>query len=135
MSENKIKALIIEPMKYPEVKEISGNLASMQAVVGGYIEEIMPFDDEVAIVCNEEGKNEGLPLNRAIYNEDGEMIDIIAGSFFICSAPLESEKFESLNDEQLKKYASKFKYPEQFYKTTSGIKALQIIPKNKDNER
>ena len=41
----------------------------MQAVVGGNIEEYMPFEDEVAIVCHEEGKLIGLPPNRAIYAE------------------------------------------------------------------
>ena len=29
----------------------------------------MPFEDEVAIICNEEGKVQGLPPNRAIYGE------------------------------------------------------------------
>lgn len=41
----------------------------MQETVGGYIEEYMPFDDEVAIICNEEGKMNGAELNRAIYSE------------------------------------------------------------------
>lgn len=29
----------------------------------------MPFEDEVAIICNDEGKMNGLPLNRAVYSE------------------------------------------------------------------
>ena len=43
-------------------------------------EEYMPFDDDVAIICNEEGKMRGLPLNRAVYVQDNdkkEMVDII----------------------------------------------------------
>ena len=38
------------------VKEIDGNLESMQEIVGGYIEAIYPFDDPIALVCNDEGK-------------------------------------------------------------------------------
>ena len=68
MSE-KINVLLIEPGKYPKQIEIEDTLEAMQETVGGYIEEYMPFDDEVAIVCNEEGKMNGLPLNRAVYSE------------------------------------------------------------------
>ena len=41
----------------------------MQSLVEGDIEEYMPFEDEVAIICNDEGKMNGLPLNRAVYSE------------------------------------------------------------------
>ena len=40
----------------------------MQSLVEGDIEEYMPFEDEVAIICNDEGKMNGLPLNRAVYS-------------------------------------------------------------------
>lgn len=59
----------------------------------------MPYDDDVAIICNEEGKMRGLPLNRAVYVQDNdkkEMVDIICGKFFICYAPPESESFPEL---------------------------------------
>lgn len=135
MNQNKIKVLVVEPLKAPKMVEIADELKSMQEIVGGRIEEIMPFDEEVALICNEEGKVDNLPLNRAIYNEDGEMIDIVTGSFFICSAPFESENFQSLTPEQQKKYTDKFKYPEKFFKIADGIKAVQIKPINKDYER
>ncbi|NCC55971.1 MAG: DUF3846 domain-containing protein [Erysipelotrichia bacterium] len=96
---------------------------------------MMPFDDEVALVCNEEGKVNELPMNRAIYNEDGKMIDIIAGNFFICSAPFTSENFESLSKEQQEKYANKFKDPEMFIQTEKGLVAISIPPKTKNYKR
>lgn len=40
-------------------------------MVGGDIEVTYPFEDEVAVILNESGKINGLPLNRAIYTEDG----------------------------------------------------------------
>lgn len=65
----KISVLLVEPNKYPKMIEIDDTLEAMQAVVGGDIEEYMPFEDEIAIICNEEGKLIGLPPNRAIYAE------------------------------------------------------------------
>lgn len=65
---NKISVLLIEPNKYPKMIEIDDTLEAMQKVVGGDIEEYMPFDD-VAIICNEEGKVNGLTPNRAVYGE------------------------------------------------------------------
>ena len=65
----KISVLLVEPNKYPKMIEIDDTLEAMQVVVGGDIEEYMPFEDEVAIICNEEGKLIGLPPNRAIYAE------------------------------------------------------------------
>ena len=97
-----MKVLFIQPLKAPKTVEIDGSLESMQKLVGGYIETIYPFEDgEISLVCNEEGKLEGLPLNRALYDSEGEIYDIVAGSFFICSAPSDSENFESIEDEKL----------------------------------
>lgn len=57
----KVSVLLVEPNKYPKMIEIDDTLEAMQEVVGGDIEEYMPFEDEVAIICNEEGKVNGLP--------------------------------------------------------------------------
>ena len=133
---NQIRVLMIEPEKQPEMREISDTLKSMQEVVGGWIEEYMPFDDDVALVVNEEGKINGLPLNRAIRSEDGSLQDIIAGPFFICSAPVESESYQSLTPEMEKKYREKFRNPERFYMTDKGIHVVQEgSPREKEAER
>lgn len=136
VEETKISVLLIEPNKYPKMIEIADTLEAMQAVVGGNIEEYMPFDDEVAIVCNEEGKYNGMTPNRAVYADDKEMMDIIFGKFFVCYAPMESEKFLSLPDDLAKKYEEKFKNPERFYRKFDGkIVAEPFKPKNKEYER
>ena len=133
---NQIRVLMIEPGKPPEMREISDTLQSMQEAVGGWIEEYMPFDDDVALVVNEEGKINGLPLNRAIRSEDGSLQDIIAGPFFICSAPVESESYQSLTPEMEKKYREKFRNPERFYMTDKGIHVVQEgSPREKEAER
>lgn len=131
----KISVVLVEPGKYPRLVEIKDSLEAMQSLVEGNIEEYMPYEDEVAIICNEEGKMNGMPLNRAIYSDDKEMLDIIAGKFFICYAPFESEKFLSMPKELARKYEEKFKYPERFYKTANGIEAKPYKPISKNMER
>ena len=104
-----MKILVVEPSKLPMVKEIDGSLESMQKIVGGYIEAIYPFDDPIALVCNEEGKINGLPPNRVLVDKDGNVLDIICGTFFLCAAPPDSDEFKGLSDEQIKRYAEKFR--------------------------
>lgn len=224
IGKNTISVLLVEPKRFPKVVEIEHSLSAMQKLVGGYIQLYKPFNDDCAIVCNEEGKQNGLPLNRAIYSEpknieltyeqmkhrfrqaekdgnhivgyvvftedsftqsyseesrtyvissknkafiegmygysiyascidgtdnnvrldrymvaehggeDGwkvercfiqeeskrEIIDIIAGNFFICYAPIDREELQSIPSEYIAKYEEKFKYPEQFIKGING---------------
>lgn len=231
----KLKVLILEPGKIAKEVEIDDTLEAMQQTVGGRIEQLMPFEDEVAIVCNEEGKILGLPLNRAIYAEqevdmsyselkdkfrtaerngqhmqgyivftedsfdkkypleartyvvssdnkayrpnmggysiygssldgtdshvrleaymadekggkDGwkiercytkerEMIEIIAGTCFLCYAPSSSEKYLSMPPKLMNKYKEMFKLPEKFFRMGDEIKAVPYQPKYKNQER
>ena len=66
----------------PYVKEIDPDLHSLQAEVGGDIGATYPYSDPVALVCNDEGKLIGLDLNRGLRDENGEIYDIVAGTFF-----------------------------------------------------
>lgn len=78
-----MKVLMIEPGKTPYEAEIESGLNSLQAAVGGIIQPVYPYEDPVALICNDEGKLMGLPLNRALYDEDGNIYDIVAGNFLI----------------------------------------------------
>lgn len=98
--ESKITVLVVEPEKKPYFKEIDNALESLQREVGGYIQAIYPFEEPVAIVCAECGKLEELPLNRALRDENGDIYDIIAGTFLIVG--LTEDDFGSLNDELTK---------------------------------
>lgn len=103
-----MKVLVVEVGQQPMVKEIEGSLRSMQEIVGGYIQPVYPWPEEVALVCNEEGKLNGMVLNRPLLDDRGQLVDIIAGTFFICSAPIDSESFQSLTDEQIEHYSKLF---------------------------
>jgi len=99
-----MKVLVLEPMKEPYAKEIDGSLKSMQEIVGGWIECVYPtHPDEAVIVCNEEGKLMGLPMNREL-KINGETFDILTGTGFICNAPADEEDFTGLTDEQIEYY-------------------------------
>lgn len=121
------------PGKTAQVVEIKDGLKGMQEFVGGYIEALYPFDDPVAIVCNEEGKINRMELNRAVYGETGEMIDIIAGPMFICS--LGEEDFASIRGEMLEKYLEKFKRPETFIKIGNDILAIKLPEERQQQEK
>lgn len=121
----KLNVLLIEPNKKPCMVEIDHTLKEMQRLVGGYIEAIYPFEDEVAIICNEEGKFNGMTPNRALYAEDTkDIVDIIVGPFFIVSSRSGAEDFESLPEELQNKYTKMFYTPEFFVRTGNKIFAV-----------
>lgn len=122
--QEKIRVLVIEPEKQPYVKEIDPTLSSYQAEVGGYIQAIYPFDDPVAIICNEEGKLNGLDLNRALRDEDGVIYDIVAGTFLVVG--LSEDDFTSLDDEQIKQFEERFRTPEMFVGINDKIMVLPM---------
>ena len=70
----------------------------------------------------------GLPLNRGIFDEEGHLQDIIAGDFFICYAPIESERFLSMPPELEEKYLKKFEKPEAFFQSGGEIHAVKFEP-------
>ena len=65
-----IRVVLLEPERTARIADIPATLEGMQKVVGGYIKATYPYEEQVCIVCNEEGKLQGLPLNRAIREED-----------------------------------------------------------------
>ncbi len=112
MKEERIKVLIVEPEKAPYVKVIDNNLTSLQSEVNGLIELIYPFDDDVGLICNEEGKICNMPLNRALRDSNGDIYDVIAGTFMVTG--LGEEDFVSLDDKMIAKYTEMYKTPEKF---------------------
>ena len=66
--QEKISVLLVPVGKSPIVKEIPNTYEAMKELVGGGgLDEYMPFEDDAAIVCNRDGKQEKLPMNRAVY--------------------------------------------------------------------
>ena len=117
-----MKVVICEPGQYARIAEIEPTLTAEQKVVGGLIDCVYPWpNDMAALVCNDEGKLNGMPLNRAL-----EDYDVIAGTFFICG--ISGENFCSLTEEQTARYLQKFHDPEVFTQTPFGLLRMRTTP-------
>ena len=107
-----MNVLVVEPGYLPYEKEIPDTLNSdehlraLQEIVGGLIEPIYPYHEEVAIVCNEEGLINGLPFNRSVPGGYGGVF----GTFFICG--LGEEDFCSLPPELMERFKKEFRNSE-----------------------
>ena len=119
-----LKVLVIEPEKKPYTKEIPHTLESMQKEVGGYIQAVYPWDDPCAIICDEEGKLKGYPYNRVLRDEDGDIYDVIAGTFLVVG--LGREDFVSLSDEYIEKYSKLFAAPVLFFQTKDKLLVVPV---------
>ena len=110
MEETKIKALMIAPNERPCTVELRRDLDSLQKAVSigapdqGLIEFVY-LEDNVSILCNEEGKPIGLAPNRRL----GE--DILCGVFYVV-AENEDGELISLTEEQLDHYSKLFWEPD-----------------------
>ena len=122
-----MQVVIVEPEKKPVVQNIDSGLASMQQIVGGTIQAVYPFEEPVALICNDEGKLLNLPLNRTLRDSNGAIYDIVVGTFFLCAAPVDSDRFESLTDEQSQTCLERFAVPEQFIKVNGAIVVLPYL--------
>ena len=122
-----MRVVIVEPKKKPIVQDIDVGLESMQKIVGGPIQAIYPFEEPVALICNEEGKLLNLPLNRALRDDEGNVYDIISGTFFVCAAPPDSDHFAGLTDQQVKMYMKRFSMPEMFLSVGGDLFVLPYL--------
>lgn len=130
--EEKIKVVFCEPGKRARITEIDNTLNSLQATVKGDIETFYPFEEQVCIVCNEEGKFNGMEPNRAVYGENREILDVIFGPFIICDCS--GQDFGSLDREQLERFSKKFKNPERLITVNGTLLSIPYAPP-KEQER
>ena len=103
-NENTLSVLKIAPGQHPQQVEIDNDLKALQQAVGGSIDAVYPFADPVAIICNDEGKLLGLPLNRPLW--DGA--DVLAGPGFLAGCDNEGN-LTSLPQSAMDFYKEKFR--------------------------
>ena len=111
MEHEMITVLTVEPGKKPYAQEIPNGLESLQHEVGGDIQAVYPYDDPIAIIAAESGKLMGMPFNRALRDEDGQIYDVLVGKFLIVG--LGEDNFVSIPDELIPKYNREFQTLEQ----------------------
>lgn len=119
-----ITVLVVEPEKTPYVKTVPSGLASLQQEVGGYIQAIYPWeDDPCCIVCDEEARLKNSPYNRVLRDEDGDIYDVVSGTFLIVG--LGDDNFTSLESRCIQRYSELFSVPELFFRVGDR---LVVIP-------
>lgn len=121
-----MRVIMVEPAKRPVVADIDNTLESLQKSVGGYIQAVYPWTDACALVCDDDAKFKGATLNRALRDKDGDIYDIVAGTFLIVG--VEKDDFVSLPEELVPKYMALFKTPEVFirYGDTLLVKKVRL---------
>lgn len=102
LDKNMITILIVPPFELPYEAIIANELCELQRLVGGYIEAAYPFDEPVALICNEDGKLKNLPINRRVGP------DFICGPFLICGLDDAMGDFSSLSPAQIARYKRLF---------------------------
>lgn len=98
--EQAIRVLVVEPNSKPFTAIIENDLESLQAMVGGMIEEVQ-LSETAAIICHEEGKLLNLKANRRLGN------DVLAGRFIVVGVD-DSEHFKSLSPKDMRVYSNQF---------------------------
>lgn len=101
--QRKLRALLVKENELPEEVEIQNNLSSLQKMVDGLIEYCyMPDIEDAVIICNEEGKINGMGPNREVGR------DIIYGPFLIVGDDPDMGENRSLTEEQITKFKEMF---------------------------
>ena len=131
MAESKqdlLHVVVVEPEKAPYKKALQAGLKPMQEIVGGTIQALYPFSEPIALICNDEGKVLGLPFNRSLRDESGKLYDVISGTFFLCGAPADSDRFESLTEQQTAWCLERFRVPELIFPLNGSLIVLPMVP-------
>lgn len=110
MKQKVIEVLMVEPGKEPSVVRLENDLTALQEAVSigasyrGLI-EIIPLEDDVCILGNEEAKLIGLEPNRRLWS------DILCGVFYVVGQDDEGNLC-SLSAEHIAYYKEYFAIPE-----------------------
>ena len=102
--DNLQRVLVFEVGKAPKEVYINNTLEAKQHIVGGWIEQFPLFQvvsDTLYLICDEEGKlkQHCQPNCALLSKEDGHLLDIIHGTFFIVGDG--DEDYRSLTDREV----------------------------------
>lgn len=114
-----MKILMVEPGTHPREADIPHTLEEMQHVVGGHIEAVYPWGDQVGLVCDEDGLSKNTDWNRYICKDIA-----IKGTFFVCG--LGEEDFTDLSPELIEKYRKLLWNPHLFVRSPKGVRVLDM---------
>ena len=112
MKNEKIKAIVVKAGEPARIEEIEDSLQSYYDTIGcDYIECVYPFDGDICLVCDEEGKINGSKPNRTLKDGDGKAVDVIFGTFVIIGYGKDGN-FRGLTDDEADEWQKLFAQPE-----------------------
>ena len=123
-----MNVLVVEPGYAPYEKEING-LEEMQGVVGGLITAIYPYEEPIAVVCNDEGILLQMDFNRSMPGGYGGVF----GPFFVCG--LSEDNFDTLPPELMQRFKKEFAKAEILlgFKGNDAV-TIKVDPKQRSPE-
>lgn len=131
-----INAIIVEPNKYAQKIQISGDSMYLKLLIDTVAyEQIYPFKNkEICVIISEHRNVEGLTFNRAIFKNDGETVkDVLAGKFIVAGTTEHS--LRSLTTEEENEIMSLLYLPHKFFFEDGDLIAFQYKPKATTEEK
>lgn len=110
MKQSKIKAYLLRVNKLSGVvykgylAEVDNSLEAEQAYVNydephGLI-TVISINDNIDIICNDEGKLKNFPINRFLVNDDGVVLDMLVGNI-MCVRHNSDGEFTSIKEDDI----------------------------------
>ena len=106
--ENQIKVLLVEPFDKPKIITIENNYQAISEIICGDVDEYMPFEDDIALLCNADGKRFSLSASYTVTDIETGKTELIYGSFILVGASKFNTKYHSLDDNLIDKYMDLF---------------------------
>ena len=123
--EQSIKVVLVKAGERAQIVTVPNTLETFQHIVDDII-TLFYLDDTHAIICGDNAKIYGKPLKRAIYDENRNLIEVIAGDFLIVDAS--GEDFKSLASADALKFTREFELPEDIFLLGNHIMAIPYEP-------
>jgi hypothetical protein len=100
MKEKTIRVLKVAPKELPVVVYLTNELSALQDAVEGLI-EIIEIDGKTCLLCNEEGKLNGMEPNRRFGS------DVLCGTFYVTGQDKHGN-LASLSQKNIQTYTAMF---------------------------
>ena len=105
--EKNVVAMLLRPGKEAMLINIEPSFRQIEELVGGLADLTWPINERFCIAVNDTGKLDGLPLNRALRNAEGKIVDIYAGNVVILGSH-GGEGFDDLMPDEVEELMERF---------------------------
>lgn len=125
--EERISAILVKKNDFAKAVRIVNSMDVFYKAIDCRMIEPIVLDDQTLILCDEEGRLTQKEFNRAIYDENGKVVNQIVGDFLIVGNDRENGDFTSLSKEQIEKYTKLYHDPQKLEKI-KGKNLFKAVP-------